>query len=159
MAMDISASRVLQVNVGIITVTNGGSDVPMVDKESPIALAFAENVVDLYVAGSVSRIAQYSTRQDLTSVTIPFIEAGTDMLTLAFGGVTGGGGPTAKKSTAVLIVTGLVGTFTFHAATPKKETTIEFHDEQPAKPAIQFDCIADLARTAGEQVWTFAPAA
>ena len=53
MAMDISETRIAQVNVGIITVTFGGADVPLVDKESPIAFAFTETRKELRAAGSL----------------------------------------------------------------------------------------------------------
>ena len=80
------------------------------------------------------------------------------MLTLGLGGVTGGGGPVVRASTSILLVTGLVGTFTAYAASAVGETTLEIHDEDTSKPAIQFNCMSDLTRSAGDQVWGFAAA-
>ena len=158
MALDISNDRVAQVSLGILDVTYDGASTPMIDKEGTIEFNFTESRVEVRAAGNVSKIAEFISRQDLETVSIPLLEAGSDAVTLMFGGITGGGGAPSLVSTAVLVVQSIAGTFTAHAASPLGESTISISDEEVSKPVLVFNCMADLTRDAGQQVWSFVAA-
>ena len=158
MTMSITSERRAQVTLGILTVTIGGVDSPMVDKEGTIEFAFTEGRVEIRPAGTVSKIGEFINRQDLETVTIPLLEAGSDAITLMLGGLAGGGGAPSLATSAVLVVETIAGTFTIHAASAVGETTISIGDDEIAKPALLFNCWADLDRDAGEQVWSFVAA-
>lgn len=156
--MDITNTRLAQVSLGILDVTFDGDAIPLIDKEGAIEFVFTEGRKEVRAAGALSKIAEFVIRQDLESVSIPLLEAGSDAIGLLFGSLSGGGGPAYLAPTFVLRVQSLTGTLTAWAASVVGETTITISDEEETKPVLKFNCMADLSRDEGKQVWTFDPA-
>lgn len=158
MTQVISKARVAQVNLGIKDVTYDGDDLPMIDGEGAIEIAYIDGRKEVWAAGSDAKIAEFKIRGGIEGISIPLLEAGSDAILMMFGGLSGGGSAPSLAATAPLIVTTLVGTFTAWAASPVGETTILISDQNETKPVFKFSCMADLDRDKGEQVWTFDPA-
>ena len=158
MAFDITAAKILQVQLGVTAATYDGNEIPIPDGDNDIAIAFTNTEVPFRGMGNKSILGIFETREDVESVTIPFIQTGEDLFTLLFGGLSGGGGAPSIKTGAALIITARVGVLTLHAASPMKAVTFNWGDTAVTSVGAQFSCVADETLTEGEQVWTFVPA-
>ena len=158
MAFDITATKILQVQLGVTAATFNGNEIPIPDGDNDVVMAFTETKVPFRGMGNKSILGNFRSRQDLETVTLPFIQTGEALFNLLFGGLSGGGGAPNIDPTAVLIITGRVGTLTAWAASPNQTVAFNWGDTAVTSVAAPFSCVADSTRAAGEQGWTFTPA-
>lgn len=158
MAFPLTAANVLQVQLGVTAATYNGTVIPIPDGDNDIVIAFTETVVPFRGMGNTSILGNFRSRQDLETITIPFIQTGSDLFTLLFGGLSGGGQAPSLIAGEPLILTARVGTLTAWAAQPSRAVSYNWGDTAVTSVGAPFNCVAEETRAVGEQVWTFDPA-
>lgn len=160
MALTITEAQLLDVTLGITDITWNGLPVPLVDRESPIQIAFTEETVMYAAAGNVSDLGGFITRHNIESINVPFIQSGPAFWAFMdpLGGLTSGGGSTPTRLVGEpLVITSANGVLTIFKAQPVRETTIEYQDTDITRPGILFRAYADITRAAGTQLWSHDP--